>query len=424
MTLTNISRPNNSTGQDTDVDLNSQDAGESKYRHVYVVIEHEEGKPLPVSLEMLGEARRLMDNFNNKYISNEKVVAIVLGSDIRPLCEELLFFGADAVVYADSPELKNSRNLIDTKVISSIAKDNSLTKEISPEYSDHFQRPRYMFFAADNIGRQLSSTVMADLESGLASDINKLVIEDLEIKHEHKTKGKPVVYKKTLEMYRPDFSGFLWTTILCLDNRNPAIQRDYHPQACSIIPGVFSPIDRDTKRKGVIVNYAPDIPEEDLARVKVLSRRVIKSAVDFDKYRCIVSLGRGIKDSPEDNMKLIERLAHTLNAEIGISLPISKKPYTISESLSSKYFVPERVIGTSGRKINPLLYVAIGISGAVQHVAGMKDSEFVISINLDENAQIKDESDIFIKGRIEEVIPLLIEEIIEQQAKMVMKVKE
>jgi len=423
MTLTNISRPNNSTGQDTNVDLKSQDIGESKYRHIYVVIEHEEGKPLPVSLEMLGEARRLMDNFNNKYMSNEKVVAIVLGSDVRPLCEELLFFGADAVVYADSPEL-NSRNLIDTKVISSIAKDKSLIKEISPEYYEHFQRPRYMFFAADNIGRQLSSTVMADLESGLASDINKLVIEDLEIKHEHKTKGKPIVYKKTLEMYRPDFSGFLWTTILCLDNRNPAIQRDYHPQACSIIPGVFSPIDRDTKRNGVIVNYAPDIPEEDLARIKVLSRRVIKSAVDFDKYKCIVSLGRGIKDSPEENMKLVERLAHTLNAEIGISLPISKKPYTISESLSSKYFVPERVIGTSGRKVNPLLYVAIGISGAVQHVAGMKDSEFVISINVDENAQIKDESDIFIKGRIEEVIPMLIEEIIEQQAKMVMKVKE
>ena len=424
MTLTNISRPNNSTSQDTEVDLSSQDEGESKYRHVYVIIEHEEGKPLPVSLEMLGEARRLMDNFSSRYISNEKVVAIVLGSDVRPLCEELLFFGADAVVYADSPELKNSRNLIDTKVISSIAKDNSLIKEISPEYSNHFQRPRYMFFAADNIGRQLSSTVMADLESGLASDINKLVIEDLEIKHEHKTKGKPIVYKKTLEMYRPDFSGFLWTTILCLDNKNPAIQRDYHPQACSIIPGVFSPIDRDTKRKGIIVNYAPDIAEEDLTRVKVLSRRVVKSAVDFDKYRCIVSLGRGIKDSPEENMKLIEKLAHTLNAEIGISLPISKKPYTISESLSSKYFVPERVIGTSGRKVNPLLYVAIGISGAVQHVAGMKDSEFVISINVDENAQIKDESDIFIKGRIEEVIPMLIEEIIEQRAKMVMKVKE
>ena len=422
--MANVSENNEDLGQSTKTGNNTVDTCKNQYRHTYVVIEHEEGKPLPVSLEMLGEARRLIDNFNDRYSLNEKVVAIVLGTGVRQLCEELLFYGADAVIYADSPELRNSRNLIDTKVISSIAKDRSPIKEISPEYFDDFQRPRYMFFAADNIGRQLSSTVMADLESGLASDINKLVIEDLEIKHEHKTKGKPIMYKKTLEMYRPDFSGFLWTTILCLDNRNPTIQRDYHPQACSIIPGVFSPIDRDTKRKGVIVNYVPEIPEEDLARVKVLSRRVIKSAVDFDKYRCIVSFGRGIKGSPEENMKLVERLAHTLDAEIGVSLPISKKPYTVTESLSSKYFVPERVIGTSGRKVNPLLYVAIGISGAVQHVAGMKDSEFVISINMDENAQIKDESDVFIKGSIEEVIPMLIEEIREQRAKMVMKVKE
>src|SRR3712207_3063266 len=112
--------------------------------------------------------------------------------------------------------------------------------------------------SADSIGRHMSSTVMAELGSGLASDINKLVIEDLEIKHEHKTKGRPIMYEKTLEMYRPDFSGFLWTTILCLDNRNPAIKRDYHPQACSIIPGVFAPLERDPSRKGIIIKYTPN----------------------------------------------------------------------------------------------------------------------------------------------------------------------
>jgi electron transfer flavoprotein alpha subunit len=400
----------------------SSDA-ECKYRHIYVVIEHTEGKPLPVSLEMLGEARRLMDRFNENYRSEEKVVAVVLGNNVRKLCEEMLYFGADAVIYADSPEL-NSRNLIDTKVISSIAKDIAPIKEISPDYYASFQKPRYMFFAADNIGRQLSSTVMADLESGLASDINKLVISDLEIKHEHKTKGKPIVYKKTLEMYRPDFSGFLWTTILCLDNHNPAIQRDYHPQACSIIPGVFSPLSKDTKRMGVIVNYSPNMSETDLNKVKVLSRRIVKSAVDFDSYKCVVSFGRGIKNSPEGDTKLIEKLAQALDAEIGISLPISKKPYEVSEGLSSKYFVPDRVIGTSGRKVSPLLYLAVGISGAVQHLAGMKDSNFIVSINLDENAPIKDESDIFIKGSIEEVLPILIEEVRAQRAEMVMNVKE
>jgi electron transfer flavoprotein alpha subunit len=422
--MANVSRNNEDLVQSNKTGNNSVDTCKNEYRHTYVVIEHEEGKPLPVSLEMLGEARRLIDNFNDRYSLNEKVVAIVLGTDVRPLCEELLFFGADAVIYADNPELKNSRNLIDTKVISSITKDRSPIKEISPEYFDDFQRPRYMFFAADNIGRQLSSTVMAELESGLASDINKLVIEDLEIKHEHKTKGKPIVYEKTLEMYRPDFSGFLWTTILCLDNRNPLIQREYHPQACSIIPGVFSPITRDTSRKGVIVNYEPYISEDDLARVKVLDRRAIKSAIDFDKHKCIISFGRGIKNSPEENTRLVAKLSEVLDAEIGISLPVSKRPYIVSEGLSSKYFVPDRVIGTSGRKVNPQLYIAVGISGAVQHLAGMKESEFVISINVDENSQIKDESDIFVKGKMEEVLPALIEEIREQRARMVMKVKE
>jgi electron transfer flavoprotein alpha subunit len=422
--MANVSRNNENLGQSTKTENNSVESCKNEYRHTYVIVEHEEGKPLPVSLEMLGEARRLIDNFNDRYSLNEKVVAIVLGTGVRHLCEELLFFGADAVIYADNPELKNSRNLIDTKVISSIAKDRSPIKEISPEYFDDFQRPRYMFFAADNIGRQLSSTVMAELESGLASDINKLVIEDLEIKHEHKTKGKPIVFEKTLEMYRPDFSGFLWTTILCLDNRNPIIQREYHPQACSIIPGVFSPLTRDTSRKGVIVNYEPYISEDDLARVKVLDRRAIKSAIDFDKHKCIISFGRGIKNSPEENTRLVAKLSEVLDAEIGISLPVSKRPYIVSEGLSSKYFVPDRVIGTSGRKVNPQLYIAVGISGAVQHLAGMKESEFVISINVDENSQIKDESDIFVKGKMEEVLPALIEEIREQRARMVMKVTE
>src|ERR671932_235301 len=228
-----------------------------------------------------------------------------------------------------------------------------------------------MFFAADSIGRHLSSTVLAELESGLASDINKLVIEDLEIKHEHKTKGQPIKYEKTLEMYRPDFSGFLWTTILCLDNRNPTIQREYHPQACSIIPGVFAPLVRDTTRNGIIVDYAPKIEKQDL-NVKILSRKVIKSAVDFDTHKAIISFGR--------------------------------------------------VIGTSGRKVSPLLYIAVGISGAMQHIAGMKDSEFVIAINTDENSPIRDECDIFIKGRMDEVIPVMIEEL-RKQKELIMGVR-
>ena len=385
-----------------------------KYRHIYVIIEHFEGQVVPVSLEMLGEARRLMDDFNQKYNSSEKVVAVLLGSNVRKLCDELVTYGADSVIYANHEELRYPRNDIDTRVIVQIAKDAEILKEISPEYENTYVKPRYMFFAADNIGRQLSSTVLAELESGLASDINKLVISDLDIRHEHKTKGQSVKYEKILEMYRPDFSGFLWTTILCLDNKNPENLREYHPQGCSIIPGAFKPIERDNLRKGTIVEYSPKI-DQDL-KIKILSRRVIERTIDYETCKIVVSFGRGIKDNPEQNIKLVEEFAELLDAEIGITLPLSKKPYELSQNLDSKYMIPNRVIGTSGSKVTPTLYVAVGLSGAIQHVAGMKDSEMVISINTDENSPIVDESDIFIKGRMEQVIPILIDQIKNQMS--------
>ena len=387
---------------------------EENYRHVYVVIEHIDGKLLPVSLEMLGEARRLFDDFNTRYSSNEKIVAVILGNNIKDFSKELIEYGADAVVCADHPELKDLRNTIHTKVISQIALDKEIASRIEPDYAKEFKKPRYIFFAADSIGRHLSSTVLVELESGLASDINKLVIHDMTVTHQIKTEGKPTLFKKTLEMYRPDFSGFLWTTILCLNNTTPSIKREYYPQGCSIIPGVFEPIKPDPKRSGEIIFYEPKIEENDL-KVKVLSHKVVKSEVDFEIRKAVVSFGRGIKDAPDENIKLVVELAKQLDAEIGISLPISKKLLPASQAISSTYMIPARVIGTSGSKISPMLYVAIGISGAMQHVAGMQDSEFVVAINPDENSPIKNECDIFINGRMEDVIPLLVEELKKQQ---------
>lgn len=381
-----------------------------KYRHLFVVMEIDNGKFVPVSLEMLGEARRLMDIFNKKYSSNEKVVAVLLGDNVKDIAKVPIKYGADTVIIAQHPELKDLRNTIHTKVISQIVQDTNLQNQIEEEYAGDVKKPRYMFFGADSIGRHLSSTVLAEIDSGLASDINQLVISDLKITHQQKTAGKPIMYDKTLEMYRPDFSGFLWTTILCLDNKNPKFERDYHPQACSIIPGVFEPMQPDNSRQGKIIEFVPKIDENDL-RIKILKRETIKSEVDFDAYKTIVSFGRGIKSDPENNIKLIEDLANNLEAGIGITLPISKKPFTVSQKLESTYMIPDRVIGTSGSRTGPLLYVAAGISGAMQHVWGMQDSGFVVAINPDENAPIKDECDIFIKGRMEDVIPLLIEEL-------------
>ncbi|MGI0097055.1 MAG: electron transfer flavoprotein subunit alpha/FixB family protein, partial [Nitrosopumilaceae archaeon] len=184
----------------------------------------------------------------------------------------------------------------------------------------------------------------------------------------------------------------------------------YYPQACSIIPGVFEPIEPDSSREGKIIEFVPQFEEKDL-RIKILNREIIKKQVDFDSFKTIVSFGRGIKEDPEKNIKLIENLAEQLDAGIGVTLPISKKPFSVSQALESRYMIPDRVIGTSGSKISPLLYVAVGLSGAMQHVWGMKESGFVVAINPDEEAPIKDECDIFIKGRMEDVIPLLIEEL-------------
>jgi len=384
------------------------------YRHVYVVMEHIDGKILPVSLEMLGEARRLFDDYNARYSSNEKVVAVILGTDIKDFSKTLIEHGADVVVCADHPELKDLRNTIHTKVISQIALDKGIISKIDPDYAEQFKKPRYIFFAADSIGRHLSSTVLVEIESGLASDINKLVIKDLTVTHQIKTEGKPVDFKKTLEMYRPDFSGFLWTTILCLNNTTPSIKREYYPQGCSIIPGVFEPVKPDPKRSGEIIFYEPKIEEKDL-KVKILSHKIVKSEVDFEIRKAVVSFGRGIKDDPDQNIKLVVELAKQLDAEVGISLPISKKLLSASQAISSTYMIPARVIGTSGSKISPMLYVAVGISGAMQHVAGMQDSEFVVAINPDEDSPIKNECDVFINGRMEDVIPLLVEELKKQQ---------
>ncbi len=387
---------------------------EGDYRHVYVIVEHEEGKILQAGLEMLGEARRMMDDFNKKYSSKEKVVGILLGYDIKEIVKDLIQHGADSVIYANNPELKYVRNTIYTKTIAQIALDREVAAKIEPEYASQFKRPRYMFFAADSIGRHLSATVMAQLDSGLASDINKLVVGDLQITHQSKTGGKPITFEKTLEMYRPDFSGFLWTTILCLDNKNPAMQKDYHPQACSMIPGVFEILPANTSREGTVIEYTPKFDAQDL-QVKIIDRKIIKSEIDFDSRKAVVSFGRGVKDSPEQNIKLIEDLATELDAQIGITLPLSKKPFSVSQTVDSTYLIPDRVIGTSGRKVSPKVYIAVGISGAMQHIVGMRDSEFIVAINPDENAAIRGECDVFIKGRMEDVVPLLIEELQKQK---------
>ncbi|MEO9365568.1 MAG: electron transfer flavoprotein subunit alpha/FixB family protein [Nitrososphaera sp.] len=389
-----------------------------RYQHMFVLFEHDDGNVLNVSYEMLGEARRLMDGFNRRYALNEKVIAILLGHNVRELAYRAIDAGADAVILADHEELRYPRVNLYTKVICSIVRDRMLVKQAEPSTSDEYVKPRYMLFGADSIGRHISATVLAELESGLASDVNKLVIDDVMITHQYKTNGKPELYRQVLFMYRPDFSGFLWTQILCLDNKNPTIAREYSPQACSVIPGVFEPLqqhDGDARKRveegyARIVEYKPEFSNDDL-KYRIVSRQIVRDEIGLEDSRVVVAFGRGIKDDPEGNIRMIEEFANLLGAKVAISLPLSKQPFNVSSTLKEKYFIPARVVGSSGKKVAPKLYIAIGISGAMHHLAGMKESDTVIAINPDPDAPIKDESDIFIQGRLEDVLPILIESI-------------
>ncbi len=220
--------------------------------------------------------------------------------------------------------------------------------------------------------------------------------------------------KKRLKCTGPTFQASSGPLFFALITATQLIEREYHPQACDIIPGVFVPIEPDKSRRGIIVDYVPEFDERDL-QVRIIDRKIVKSAVDFDSHKAVVSFGKGVKDSPEPNIKLVAQLAKEIEAEVGISLPISKKPFPVSEGINSTYMIPDRVIGTSGRKVAPLVYIAVGISGTMQHIAGMKESGFIVAINPDENSPIKDECDIFVRGRMEDVIPLLLEELRKQR---------
>jgi electron transfer flavoprotein alpha subunit len=349
---------------------------------------------------MLGEARRLMDKYNRDYHADEKVVAVVLGHHTDTLCQEAIERGADVVYTSDHAELEFLRTEVYTKIIGQMSTGTDEYKAYS--------KPRYFLFPATINGRDLSATVLAVLESGCASDCNKLYIEDVKIKHPFKTGGAEVIFERVLNMKRPDFSGFEWSTILCLDNvsKDGKVTKEYWPQACSVIPGSFAALPRETSRKGRIVNHAFNLGAEDL-RVRIVKRERLTTGIDLTKYDVLVSIGRGIAENPDEGIKLGQRLAKTVGGEMGVSRGVVTAKYKVDPSL--KNLVEEvRQIGETGQMVKPRLYIAVGISGAIQHKKGMDKSGTIVAINTEENAPIREFSDVYVHGDLFKVLPRLI----------------
>jgi len=384
---------------------------DGSYGDMWVYCETQHGELIDVSKQMLGKARELMDGYNDDYDEDERVVAVLIGDEVADLTEEVIAYGADVVVYQEAPELERFRHKPFTEIFVDMCRsaDNPHAREDRSEddWRD-YQEPRYTIYPATNNGRDLSALVQGELDSGLASDCSDLYIENAMISNPAKT-GKPgekKEFERILHMPRPDFSGFEYSTILCIDKPN----REFHPQGGSVIPGAFEMPDPDYEREGDVIEHEMPL-EDEWFRVEVTDHDILDSGVDLTGYEVIVAMGRGISADPTEGIELGLDLVDAFEeAEFGLSRGVITSSYDFDGHVA-QYISEERQIGESGQEVEPDIYIAAGISGAVQHKVGMDESDTIISINTDPEADIRNFSDYFIQGDLFEVLPRLTEAI-------------
>lgn len=326
----------------------------NQYKDIWVFAEQRQGKITPVVIELLGEGRKLADT------KGIKLNAILLGKDVNCLAEELIAYGAETVYVADDPLLENFTTDGYTKVIV------DAVNEIKPEI---------VLIGATNIGRDLAPRIASRLNTGLTADCTKLEIDPED--------GK-------IKQTRPAFGGNIMATIICPDAR---------PQMSTVRPGVMDKAVRNDDNKGNIVPLKYDIKESDI-RTKIIE--IVKHAVEkvsLTDADIIVSGGLGLQNA--DGFKLIEELADKLGGVVGSS----------RAAVDAGWIDKSHQVGQTGTTVKPNLYIACGISGAIQHLAGMKESSIIVAINKDPDAPIFSVADYGIVGDLYKVIPEIISEI-------------
>ncbi|WP_294406439.1 electron transfer flavoprotein subunit alpha/FixB family protein [uncultured Clostridium sp.] len=320
------------------------------YKGVWVFAEQREGELQKVSLELLGEGRRQADKLG------VKLTALLLGSNVEGLTKTLAEHGADEVLVADNALLEHYTTDAYTKVICDLVNE---------------RKPGILFVGATFIGRDLGPRIAARLNTGLTADCTSIDVE---------------VETGDLLATRPAFGGNLMATIAC-----PA----HRPQMATVRPGVFGKVESDGANcKVEKVNV--QLTDADV-RTKVLETvKTAKNIVDISEAKVIVSGGRGV--GSKENFALLEELAKVLGGTVAGSRAAVEKGW-----IENAYQV-----GQTGKTVKPSIYIACGISGAIQHVAGMQDSDMIIAINKDETAPIMKVADYAIVGDIEKVLPELI----------------
>lgn len=323
------------------------------YKNVYVFAEQRGGQIQPVALELLGKATELASALN------EKVVALFLGHGIADQAQKLIEYGADQVIVIDRPELADY-----------------LTEQYAQAISQAViaYKPSIVLFGATTIGRDLAPRISARLETGLTADCTKLEISE----------------EGELMMTRPAFGGNLMATIMCTEHR---------PQMSTVRPGVMRRLMPDKSRKGEIMTFEPQF---DASKFKVKLIKNVKNdsnKIDITEAKILVSGGRGVGNKA--GFEKLQQLANVLSEKAEVSSSRAMVDAGVMDH--------DRQVGQTGKTVRPNLYIACGISGAIQHLAGMEESELIIAINKDKFAPIFQVADLGIVGDLHKIVPLLAE---------------
>ena len=328
-------------------------------KDVYVLAEQRDGVIQKVSIELIGKATELAADLG------QKVVAVLLGSNIKDKADVLVKHGADKVIVVDDPMLAEYVTEPYAKALYEVIKANE---------------PEIVLYGATSIGRDLAPRVSARVHTGLTADCTKLAINE---------------ETKLLHMTRPAFGGNIMATIVCKNHR---------PQMATVRPGVMAALAKDETRTGEVVNFKVDFVPADMNVEIIEEVKETKKTVDITEAKVLVSGGRGI-GSPEFFGEL-QKLADVLGGEVSSS----------RANVDAGWIERDRQVGQTGKTVRPDLYVACGISGAIQHVAGMESSEYIVAINNNDTAPIFDVADLGIVGDVKAIVPKLTEAIAKRKA--------
>ena len=340
------------------------------YKGVFVFAQQVDNVISNIAYELIGKGKELAKDLG------VEVTAVLVGSDVKGLADQLAEYGADKVIVVDDPELKEYRTEPYTHAIASVIKEF---------------KPEIFLIGATAIGRDLGPRVCARIHTGLTADCTKLDIGDFPM---NPVPGRETKHNQLL-MTRPAFGGNTIATIAC---------PDFRPQMATVRPGVMQKAPKEAGKKAVVTEFNPGFTKNN-KYVDILEVvKAVSNTVDIMDAKILVSGGRGV-GSPE-NFKILVDLAEAIGGTVSCSRAV----------VDAGWKPKDLQVGQTGKTVRPNVYFAIGISGAIQHLAGMEESDIIVAINKDESAPIFDVADYGVVGDLNKIVPMLTEKIKEAKA--------